>query len=158
MIKKTLITILILAAVGFSVKSCMAILPKSNMRPSDYDIGLTYDKASAQDKPVVAVFYADWCTYCVKFMPKLDKVRNIYRDDISVVLVDVENPKNQAIVKEYKISAFPTVYIIDPKYDYRAHIDSPYLNSVESLGNEVQKYVNLRKLIKKGDSCSNQTN
>ena len=155
MIKKTLITILILAAIGFSVKSCMEILPKNNMKPSDYDIGLTYEKAFAQNKPVVAVFYADWCTYCVKFMPKLDKVRNIHREDINVVLIDVENSKNQAIVNEYKISAFPTVYIIDPKYDYRAHIDSPYLSSVELLSKEVSKYVKLRNLIKKGDSCTN---
>ena len=88
-------------------------------------------------------------------MPKLDKVRNIYKDDISVVLFDVENPKNEAIVKEYKISAFPTVYIIDPKYDYRSHIDSPYLSSVDLLGKEVSKYINLRKLVKKGTSCSN---
>ncbi len=155
MIKKTLIAILVLILVGFSVKSCMAILPKSNMRPSDYDIGMTYEKAKSQDLPILAVFYANWCTYCIKFMPKLDKVRNIYRGDINVVLVDVENPKNEGLVKEYKISAFPTVYIIDPKLDYHSHIDSPYLSSVDSLGKEVAQYINLRKLVQKGTSCSN---
>ena len=55
MIKKTLIAILVLILVGFSVKSCMAILPKSNMRHSDYDIGMTYEKAKSQDLPVLAV-------------------------------------------------------------------------------------------------------
>lgn len=155
MIKKILISALVLIVVGLSVKSCMAILPKTNMRPSDYDIGLTFDKAKLQDKPILAVFYADWCTYCVKFMPRLDKVRNIYRDDINVVLIDVENPKNRTLVEEYKISGFPTVYIVDPKYDYSAHIDTPYLSTVDLLGKEVSKYINLRKLVKKGTSCTN---
>lgn len=151
--KKALIALVILVLVGVSVKSCMAILPKRDMKPVDYDLGLTYEKAKLQDKPIITVFYANWCTYCVRFMPKLDTVRNIYKDRFNVVLVDAENPENKDLVKEYRISGFPTVYIIDPVFDNRVHIDSSYLDSVASLNSEVGRYENMRKLIKKGNQC-----
>lgn len=150
--KTILVSLAVIALVGVSA-ACFAILPKANMKPSDYDLGITYAQASQEDKPIIAVFYVDWCTYCKKFMPRLDKVRNINRDNFNVVLLNVEDPVNDKLVKEYKIGGFPTVYIIDPKYDFRAHIDNPSLESVDSLNTEVQRYMNFRKLVVKGDSC-----
>lgn len=86
-------------------------------------------------------------------MPRLDKVRNINKRDVNVVLINAEAPENEAYVKEYKISAFPTVYIIDPKYNNRVHIDGAFLESVEVLNTELQRYLNFRKLIKQGEAC-----
>lgn len=151
--KKTLIALIVIVLVGISVKSCMAVLPKKEHRPSDYDMGMTYEKAKAQDKPMIAVFYADWCTYCIKFMPKLNSVRNIYKDNFNVVLVNVDDPSNKPLMDEYKISGFPTVYIIDPKLDNRVHIDGAYLDTVDTLSTEVGRYKKMRTLVKKGDVC-----
>lgn len=153
-LKISLIAIAILLFIGISVTSCMAILPKANMKPSDYDLGMTMEQASKEDKPVLTVFYVDWCTYCKRFMPKLDKVRNINKDQANVVLINAEDPTNEKIVQEYKIAAFPTVYIIDPKYDNRVHIDGGFLESVEILNTEMQRYLNFRKLIKQGEACT----
>lgn len=153
MIKKTLIAVAVLMLVVISIKSCMAVLPKKMLKPSDYDLGMTYEKAQSQDKPIIAVFYADWCTYCVRFMPKLDAVRTAVKDDFNVVLLNVEDPKNEKLVKEYRIGGFPTVYIIDPKFDNRVHIDTPYMDSVQSLSKEVGRYNTMRKLVKKGELC-----
>ena len=149
----SLIALAIFLLIGISVTSCMAILPKANMKPSDYDLGVTMEQASQDDKPVLTVFYVDWCTYCKRFMPKLDKVRNINKKDVNVVLINAEAPENESYVKEYKISAFPTVYIIDPKYNNRVHIDGPFLESVEILNTELQRYLNFRNLIKQGEAC-----
>ncbi len=154
MIKKTIIAVIILVLVGITVKSCMAVLPKKQLKPSDYDQGMTYEKAAAEDKPILTVFYADWCTYCIRFMPKLDSVRKAFKKDFNVLLLNVEDPQNAKLVEEYHIGGFPTVYIIDPKYDNRVHIDTPYLGTVESLSKEVSRYNNMRKLVKKGESCS----
>lgn len=149
----SLITVAILLLIGISVTSCMAILPKADMKPSDYDLGLTLDQASKENKPVLTVFYVDWCTYCKRFMPKLDKIRNINKKDLNVVLLNVEDPENEKISKEYRIAGFPTVYIIDPKYDNRVHIDSGYLETVDTLNKEIQRYLNFRKLAEQGVSC-----
>lgn len=151
-LKTLLVSLAVLALVGVSA-ACFAILPKANMKPSDYDLGVTYAQASQEDKPMIAVFYVDWCTYCKKFMARLDKVRNITKDEFNVVLINVENPENEKLVREYQISGYPTVYIIDSKFDYRSHIDNPALESVDSFNKEVQRYANLRKLIKKSELC-----
>lgn len=136
-----------------TISTCLAVLPKANMKPSDYDLGVTYEEAMKQDKPILAVFYVDWCTYCKKFMPRLDKVRNINKSDLNVILLNAEDPKNEKLMKEYRIAAYPYVYIIDPSYNYRAHIDGPFLETVADLNGEISKYQKFRKLIKKGDSC-----
>lgn len=152
-LKILIISIVVLVLTACTITASMALLPKAKVKPSDYDMGMTYEKASKVDKPIIGVFYVDWCTYCQKFMPKLDKVRNINKNQFNVVLINVDDPNNKNFVEEYKITGFPSVYILDPKYDNRVFIDSPYLESVESLNKEVQRYLNFRKLVKKGESC-----
>ncbi len=152
-LKITLISLSILLLVGLVSAASFALMPKASHKPSDYDLGVTYEQAAKEDKPIVGVFYVDWCTYCQRFMPKLDKVRNINKNKLNVVLINVDDPENENIAKEYRISGYPTVYIMDPAYDNRVHIDSAYLESVSSLNKEVQRYLNFRKLIKKGESC-----
>lgn len=150
---KTIITALVvLVLVGVSA-ACYALMPKADMKPSEYDLGMTYEKAAQEDKPIVAVFYVDWCTYCRRFMPRLDKARNINKNMYNVVLINVEDPANEKIAKEYRITGYPTVYIMDPKYDNRVHIDGSYLDSVSSLNKEMQRYLNFRNLVKKGEVC-----
>lgn len=153
LVKNILIGLAAILLIGISVTSCLAILPKKHLKPSDYDNGVTFEQASQEDKPIIGVFYVDWCTYCKKFMPKLDTVRNMNKGQYNVVLFNSEDPKNEKMVNEYKISGYPTVYIIDPKYDNRVHIDGAYLDSVSALNREAQRYLNFRKLVKKGDSC-----
>lgn len=153
-IKPTIVALSTLLFIAISVTACFAILPKSDMKPSDYDLGMTMEQAAKEDKPVLTVFYVDWCTYCKKFMPRLDKVRNINEKDLNVVLVNVESPENEKIVKEYKIGAFPTVYIIDPKYDNRVHIENSFIETVSDLNKEVQRYLNFRNMVRKGESCT----
>ena len=152
-LKTLIISLVVLVLTACTITACMALLPKAQMKPSDYDLGVTYEEAAKIDKPIIGVFYVDWCTYCQRFMPRLDKVRNINKDKFSVVLINVDDPKNEKISKEYRISGFPTVYILDPQYDNRVHIDSAYLESVNSLNKEVQRYLNFRNLVKKGESC-----
>ena len=151
--KNFIISAVIILAMFAAVSTALAILPKANMVPSDYDLGVTYEQVKNQDKPIVAVFYVDWCTYCKKFMPRFDKVRNINKDKFNFVMINVENPDNEMLVKEYRISGYPSVYIIDPKYDNRVHIDNPYLDSVSGLNREVSRYSNFRSLVTQNKSC-----
>lgn len=152
--KKNVIIFSIVALVMFVFVGCaIAILPKANMLPSDYDLGMTYEQAKTQDMPIVAVFYVDWCTYCKRFMPRFDKVRNINKDKFNFVLINVEQAENEDLAREFRISGYPTVYIIDPKYDNRVHIDTPFLDNFSDLNKEVARYYNFRKLITDNKVC-----
>jgi len=152
-LKISVITLAVITILGVSISACMALMPKANLKPSDYDLGVTYEQASKEDKPILAVFYVDWCTYCQRFMPKLNTVRKMNKNAFNVVLINVDDPSNEKIAKENRVTGFPTVYVLDPAYDNRVHIDSPYLESVSSLNKEIQRYLNFRKLVTKGEKC-----
>ena len=143
--------IIVLSAV--TVTCCMAVMPKADVVPSEYDKGLTFEQASKEDKPILAVFYVDWCTYCKRFMPKLDKVRNINKSDLNVVLINMDDSKNDKFAKDYRVTGFPTVYIIDPNYDNRVHINNAFFDSVVDFNTEVSRYIKFRKLVNKGATC-----
>lgn len=148
-IKNCIIAFAIVILSLVSIAACKAVMPKADVVPSDYDLGVTFEQAQKEDKPILTVFYVDWCTYCKRFMPKMDKVRILNKNDINVVLINMEKPESEKLAKEYRISSYPTVYIIDPKYDNRVHIDNAFFDSITSLNKEVVRYINFRKLIDK---------
>ena len=152
-IKKFVIALSILFLSAITVTCCFAVIPKADIVPSEYDSGLTFEQASKDDKPILTVFYVDWCTYCKRFMPKLDIVRNLHKSDLSVVLINMDNPDNEKFAKKYRVSGFPTVYIIDPKYDNRVHIPPSFTDTTLNLNTEVNRYINFRKLVQKNNIC-----
>lgn len=142
--------IIALLLTGCFINKVMSVPPKNNARPSDYDAGVTYEQAAKLDKPVIAVFYVDWCKYCMHFMPILDHIRRDYKDSYSVILLNAEDEKNEKLAKDYMISGFPTVYIMDPKYDNRIHIDGGNYSEPKKFRKELDRYLRIRDLIKKG--------
>ncbi len=116
-------------------------------RPSEYAVGIDYNKAIKGGKPVLTLFYADWCRYCIRFMPVFEKIAEKYGDDIILAKVNVEDPNYQDLVNEVGIMGYPTVYIFDPKYDNKVLIGNNNLGSVEDLSVEVDRFVRIRKLL-----------
>lgn len=146
--KKLLITLGVIIAiacsslVGIAVSSINA--PK---HPSDYKIGITYDEAVKADKPVVALFYADWCGYCLKFMPKYKILSKIYKDKYNFVMLDVEAPANKALVEDVGITGYPTVYVLDPKYDNRVLMSNALYQDLPKFRVELDRYLRIRSIL-----------
>ena len=80
-----------------------------------YDKGQTLAKAEAKNKPMLVLFYTDWCGYSQKFAPTFDKIakdRNI-KKKFAVAYVNCDNEENRAIMEEYKVDAFPTLFVVN---------------------------------------------
>src|SRR5574344_1032218 len=120
-------------------------------KPSDYKVGVTYTQALEADKPMLVLFYADWCGYCLRFMPKLVVIDRQYSSKYSIVMLDVEKPENQLMVQRAALSGFPTLYIIDPKYDNQILLNGQLYGDTEKLGKELDRYLRIRKLLDKVD-------
>jgi thiol-disulfide isomerase/thioredoxin len=116
-------------------------------KPSEYNIGVPYEKAIKSKKPILVLFYADWCRYCIKFMPVYQSISEKYADTLDFSKVNVEDKKYEKIVNDVGITGFPTVYIIDPKYDNRVLISNAVLGSPEQLSKELNRYVRIRKIL-----------
>ncbi len=119
------------------------------MRPSDYKIGIEYNKAVKADKPIVVLFYADWCRYCIGFMPTYQSLSNIYKDTYNFSKVNVEDPKYEKLVKEIGITGFPTVYLIDPKYDNKVLLSNSIFGELKKLRIELDRFARIRNMLDK---------
>lgn len=116
-------------------------------KPSEYAVGIDYNKAMKGGKPVLTLFYADWCRYCIRFMPIFEKIAEKYGDEIILAKVNVEDPNYEKLVKEMRIGGFPTVFILDPKYDNKVLIGNSHLGTVDDLSVEVDRFIRIRKLL-----------
>ena len=80
-----------------------------------YDKGQSFDKAKATKKPMVVFFYTDWCGFCQRFAPTFHKAvtSKEIKKNFAVAYVNCDYPENRKAMQEYKVEAFPTVFVID---------------------------------------------
>ncbi|MFI3300751.1 MAG: protein disulfide isomerase family protein [Candidatus Gastranaerophilales bacterium] len=145
-LKKIILTLAVMTLFVSSTDVCMASA-FNKKHPSDYDIGTTYTKAVKTEKPILALFYADWCGYCLKFMPKFNILNLMYKDKYAFVMVNVDEQSNKALIGENQISGYPTLYILDPKYDNKVHIAQGTYGDLGLLRKELDRYSRIREML-----------
>ena len=140
------LVVLLTSAVTFAVNS--GVMNKKHV-PSDYKIGVTYDEAlnANEEKPVLALFYVDWCVYCLRFMPKFKTVESLYKSKYSIVMLNAEDENNKKLVEDVSLTGFPTLYIIDPKYDNRVLLNNAIYMDLKKLRVELDRYLNIRSKL-----------
>lgn len=141
-----IVVVFLTAAVSFAVGS--GAMNKKE-KPSDYKVGIKYEKALESDKPMVALMYVDWCGYCLKFMPKFQELSKVYGPKFNFVMLNAEAPENQALVQDVALSGFPTMYIIDPKYDNRVLLNNAIYQDSTKIRAELDRYARIRGLLDK---------
>lgn len=119
--------------------------PKKSLKPSEYHIGMKYSEATAQNKPFIVMFYADWCTYCMRFMPKLKILNDAYKGRYNFAMVNVDSPDSAALIKDYAVGGFPTLYIVDPALDNRILISNTIYDDFGRLRGEFDRYLRVRE-------------
>lgn len=63
-------------------------------------------------KPTVIEFEADWCVYCKKQQPLLDKAQQTYGEDINVVRLNIDKDENADLAAAYGVKGLPcTIFI-----------------------------------------------
>ena len=143
--KKLVITLALLLAVGCSFGISAMITPKA---PSQYNIGIDYNDAVKSEKPMLIVFYVDWCGYCLKFMPKFNILNKLYADKFNFVMLNVEASEyNKMLAKRVGIAGYPTVYILDPKYDNKVLMPNSIYQELGAFRVELDRYLRIRSLL-----------
>lgn len=149
--KKIIVTLCLLIAflctsvVGYALTS--GVFEKKH--PSEYKIGITYEEAMQSDKPSVTLFYVDWCGYCLRFMPRYKILSTLYKNKYNFVMLNCEDPKYKDIVQDAMIEGFPTVYIIDAKYDNRVHLTQGLYGNLGKFRQELDRYLRIRSILDK---------
>lgn len=104
-------------------------------KPSEYKFGIPYEKAVKAKKPMIVLFYADWCGFCVRFMPIFEELYKNHKDQFNFVKVNVEDKKYEDAVRKYEIAAFPTVFMVNTKTDKREQLKNENFGDMSKLDN-----------------------
>lgn len=154
--KKFFIGLFIVAAVGllsllfFMNQANSEYQPQQNIQaPIEIpDTGITtYQEVTDTEKPIVAMFYVDWCGYCRRFMPNFGKMAKKFNKDYNFVVINCDNAENLQLVKDYHIMGFPTVYMIDNKLNHSFTLNMAGTEDLNIMKEELTKYTKFRNGI-----------
>ena len=114
---------------------------KDTKLPSEYNTGVSYEKAMKDNKLVIVDFYADWCPHCQRLAPIYDEVSKEFKGKVNFVTINSEDAKNQKLMEEYQIQYFPTVYVVNPKTNKKEQIDSSLIFDKAIFKDKVRGYI-----------------
>ena len=67
-------------------------------------------------------------------------------------MINVEADENKALSDDVGITGFPTVYILDPKYDNRVLMSNSYYQNLKKFRVELDRYLRIRSLLDKASA------
>lgn len=110
-------------------------------KPSEYKVGIPFENAMRSEKPALVLFYADWCHFCVKFMPTYVKLFNDFKAEYNFAKINVEDPKYKEVVEEYQIGGFPTVYLVNPKSNNKQVLSNSDFGDYAKLKKQLKEFL-----------------
>ena len=69
--------------------------------------------AFTNNKPTFLEFYAEWCEVCKEMAPKVSEIKEDYEKEINFVFLNVDNPKWEKYIRNFKVNGIPQVNIFD---------------------------------------------
>ena len=97
---------------------------------------INFQEITDDSKPIVALFYVDWCGYCRRFMPIFGQYAQKYNKDFTFALINCDKPENKKITHENNVSSFPTLKIIDKQLNL---LQKQFFNSIKEIKNHQMK-------------------
>ncbi|AII47766.1 thioredoxin [Synechococcus sp. KORDI-52] len=87
--------------------------------------------ALTNGRPTLMEFYADWCQVCREMAPSMLELEETSREQLNVVLVNVDNPRWQDLVDRYDVNGIPQLNLFNAEGEPRGR--SLGLRSAEEL-------------------------
>ncbi len=108
---------------------------------------LSIEEANKTNKPVVAMFYVDWCGYCRRYMPIFGEFAKEYKNKYAFAAINCDKPEYRKIVNNNNIMAFPTFVVFDKKNDYDFMLPQTVTIDKGIMKTSLNKYLKLREKI-----------
>ncbi|MEB3234704.1 MAG: thioredoxin domain-containing protein [Cyanobacteriota bacterium] len=69
--------------------------------------------ALSDGRPTIVEFYADWCEACRAMAPAMAQLERQHKDNLDVVLLNVDNPRWQPELDRYAVNGIPQLELFD---------------------------------------------
>ena len=76
--------------------------------------------AFTNGKPTYLEFYAQWCEICKKMAPEVTELKKDFDNKINFVFLNVDNPKWDKFIKQFKVNGIPQINIFDSNSNLQA--------------------------------------
>lgn len=93
-----LATALLVLRGGVESESPMEQLARRSLEP---------DQALTNGRPTIVEFYADWCQACREMAPSMLALEQSTKNQLDIVLVNVDNPRWGDLVDDYDVNGIP---------------------------------------------------
>ena len=72
-----------------------------------------FTMALADGRPTLVEFYADWCEACRAMAPAMEAIESRRRNELDVVLLNVDNPRWQPQLDLYDVNGIPQLELFN---------------------------------------------
>ena len=69
--------------------------------------------AFTNGKPTYLEFYAEWCEVCKGMASEVTELKEDFDNEMNFVFLNVDNPKWDKFIKQFKVNGIPQINIID---------------------------------------------
>ena len=76
--------------------------------------------AFTNGKPTYLEFYAEWCEICKEMAPEVTQLKKDFDNEINFVFLNVDNPKWNKFIKQFKVNGIPQINMLDSKLNLQA--------------------------------------
>ena len=118
---------LIILLIGSVCFASGAGLCRSDHNPTDawsHDVRAAHKQSVRENRPMLLVFGAEWCTYCKKLEKTTladSRVSKMIKDDFIPVHLDADEEKE--LMKILKIKSLPSTVIVSPDVQILGHTE-----------------------------------
>ena len=84
------------------------------------NLSMDPDIAFTNSKPTFLEFYAEWCEICKEMAPEVTELKKEFEDELNFVFLNVDNPKWNKFIKQFKVNGIPQINIIDSNSNLEA--------------------------------------
>ena len=76
--------------------------------------------AFTNGKPTYLEFYAEWCEICKEMASEVTELKEDFDNDMNFVFLNVDNPKWDKYIKDFKVNGIPQINILDSNSNLQA--------------------------------------
>ena len=110
------------------------------------------DKVQDFGKPALIYFYSPDCSSCSKFKSNWLYLKKHFGKKFEFLEVNVDDSRLAPLSFEFMVTTIPTVFLEDAKFRHRAYINPVEYHFLPRFEDELNRYLELREVMKRGYS------